>query len=357
MWRNVIQTAIFVLGAGLIGFLAGWFLSRIVHSLKSVELMGELRDKMCGDEEALAAARGDLAAQTARAVALQSQLEQLTAAQDERTAGLGASEERVRELEAEVAARVSELDTREVALEAALAEQGRLRAESQALAARLAEVEAAAEKAAAQSEMRFEALRDGFGAQEQELAKAQFRLKQLEVQIRERDARLEDLEAARRAEAQGRPDDIAALNGQLGAAEAALRQAALDREAELSALRARVTELELLLRQPPKERGDLSSPRWGLQKVGAGRVISPGGGPPGSGSPRDDLKKIRGIGPALERQLNSCGIYSFRQIAAWTEREIEEFGTQLDGFQGRIRRDDWVRGAKEAHLKKYGEQL
>lgn len=72
---------------------------------------------------------------------------------------------------------------------------------------------------------------------------------------------------------------------------------------------------------------------------------------------RDDLKKIRGIGPALERLLNAHGVYSFRQIASWSEREIDEFGAKLEGFHHRIRRDDWVHGAKTAHFKKYGEPL
>src|SRR5206468_9766802 len=42
------------------------------------------------------------------------------------------------------------------------------------------------------------------------------------------------------------------------------------------------------------------------------------------GSP-DDLKLIVGIGPVLERMLQQLGIHSYRQIARWTERDIDEF--------------------------------
>ncbi len=71
----------------------------------------------------------------------------------------------------------------------------------------------------------------------------------------------------------------------------------------------------------------------------------------------DDLKLIRGVGPALERMLHAEGIRSYRQIAAWSEADIERMAGRLQRFGGRIRKDDWVGQAAVAHRQKYGESL
>ena len=68
----------------------------------------------------------------------------------------------------------------------------------------------------------------------------------------------------------------------------------------------------------------------------------------------DDLKLIVGIGPMLERMLQQLGVSSYRQIARWSEREIDEFDARLPEFPGRIRRDDWVTQARELHQSKFG---
>lgn len=71
----------------------------------------------------------------------------------------------------------------------------------------------------------------------------------------------------------------------------------------------------------------------------------------------DDLKLIVGIGPVLERMLHQMGISTYRQIARWTERDIDEFDARLPEFPGRIRRDAWVTQARALHQSKYGESL
>ncbi len=60
----------------------------------------------------------------------------------------------------------------------------------------------------------------------------------------------------------------------------------------------------------------------------------------------DDLKKLSGVGPALEKKLLAAGVTSFAQIAAWTEADIAEFDDKLS-FKGRIEREGWVEQAKE----------
>lgn len=60
----------------------------------------------------------------------------------------------------------------------------------------------------------------------------------------------------------------------------------------------------------------------------------------------DDLKKLSGVGPALEKKLIEAGVTTFAQIAAWGEAEIAEFDEKLS-FKGRIEREGWVEQAKE----------
>ncbi|MEM7339855.1 MAG: hypothetical protein AAF467_14470 [Actinomycetota bacterium] len=61
----------------------------------------------------------------------------------------------------------------------------------------------------------------------------------------------------------------------------------------------------------------------------------------------DDLKVIRGIGPAMERMLNENGICSWEQLATLDDEGVAAVGEALPAFPGRIRRDDWVRQAQE----------
>jgi len=62
---------------------------------------------------------------------------------------------------------------------------------------------------------------------------------------------------------------------------------------------------------------------------------------------KDDLKKISGIGPALERTLNGLGIQTWDQIANLTSDEIEQVQDAMGSFKGRMKRDDWVGGARK----------
>ena len=68
----------------------------------------------------------------------------------------------------------------------------------------------------------------------------------------------------------------------------------------------------------------------------------------------DDLKLIVGVGPVIERMLYQMGIATYRQIARWSERDIDEFDARLREFPGRIRRDGWVTQARALHVGKYG---
>ncbi len=73
-----------------------------------------------------------------------------------------------------------------------------------------------------------------------------------------------------------------------------------------------------------------------------------------SGGLRDNLRLIKGIGPAIEKTLNELGIFRYHQIAEMTEYDIDRVAQRLKGFSTRIYREDWIGQARELQLKKSG---
>ena len=76
----------------------------------------------------------------------------------------------------------------------------------------------------------------------------------------------------------------------------------------------------------------------------------------------DDLKMISGVGPVMEGKLHDLGIFTFAQIAKWTEKEIAWVDGYL-AFRGRIVRDDWIkqadalaRGGEEEYVRVFGKK-
>ena len=61
---------------------------------------------------------------------------------------------------------------------------------------------------------------------------------------------------------------------------------------------------------------------------------------------KDDLTRLKGVGPKLAATLEGLGITSLETIANWDDAEIDRVDSKLGRFQGRIRRDDWVTQAR-----------
>lgn len=62
---------------------------------------------------------------------------------------------------------------------------------------------------------------------------------------------------------------------------------------------------------------------------------------------RDDLKMIKGVGPAIEKTLLEMGIVRFEQIAEMSEYDIDRVAQRLKGFRSRIYREDWIGQARD----------
>jgi predicted flap endonuclease-1-like 5' DNA nuclease len=67
---------------------------------------------------------------------------------------------------------------------------------------------------------------------------------------------------------------------------------------------------------------------------------------------RDDLKLIKGVGPAIEKTLNELGISRFDQIAQMSEYDIDRVAHRLKGFRSRIYREDWIGQARDLYDQK-----
>ncbi len=61
---------------------------------------------------------------------------------------------------------------------------------------------------------------------------------------------------------------------------------------------------------------------------------------------QDDLKQIKGVGPAIEKTLYEMGIFRFHQIADMSEYDIDRIAKRLKGFHSRIYREDWIGQAR-----------
>lgn len=71
-----------------------------------------------------------------------------------------------------------------------------------------------------------------------------------------------------------------------------------------------------------------------------------------SAKDKDDLKQISGVGPKMEKMLNKMGIWSFKQISEFRAADLTKIDDNLDSFQGRAKRDDWIGQAKKLFKNK-----
>jgi predicted flap endonuclease-1-like 5' DNA nuclease len=97
---------------------------------------------------------------------------------------------------------------------------------------------------------------------------------------------------------------------------------------------------------------ELAARKGSWRYAGVGETVSDNASPdatPGEVSEADtapdDLKRISGIGPALERKLLGAGVTTFAQIAGWSDDDVANMDDLLS-FRGRITREDWIGQAR-----------
>ena len=159
----------------------------------------------------------------------------------------------------------------------------------------------------------------------------------------------EDKAAAERA--QRAAEQRAAAGGrELEARATRLERELAEARAGRERLEARLAERQTATGEPPAAAAPVAA--TGIPEAAgasAGDESTAGHAPP-KGLPRpegepDDLKRISGIGPGIERTLHELGVYHFRQIAAFTPENVAWVNRRLR-FKGRIEREDWIGQAR-----------
>ncbi len=56
----------------------------------------------------------------------------------------------------------------------------------------------------------------------------------------------------------------------------------------------------------------------------------------------DNLKKIRGVGPVMEKKLHQLGIFTFAQVSKMDDADYDLLDDIIGEFPGRAKRDDWA---------------
>ena len=87
-------------------------------------------------------------------------------------------------------------------------------------------------------------------------------------------------------------------------------------------------------------------------KTGVNELLSTLGTFDATKEAADDLKKIKGVGPEMERILNEIGIFTFAQVGRMTNKEYDLLDSITGKFPGRAQRDDWAGQAKLLNNKK-----
>jgi predicted flap endonuclease-1-like 5' DNA nuclease len=191
----------------------------------------------------------------------------------------------------------------------------------------------------------------------------------LNTQLAEFDVKIDAMHIQHEAALRAKNDEIANLQSKLAKFESSEKQVTESIPAETQI--EEITQIELSPEQPTEEVTnaieDKTESSIELSKTSndsaetsidvAKESIRIPGALPSPPPIVDDLKLIHGIGNFLAEALQRAGIYTFRQIAQWTDEDIDFIVSHIESLKGRIRRENWVKSAKEEHLKKYDEQL
>ena len=163
-------------------------------------------------------------------------------------------------------------------------------------------------------------------------------------------AEAEAAAAAEKAEAEAAAEKAAAeAAAEKAAADAARQKAEADAAAEKAAAEVKANEAKA---EAEAASAGQASDSLGEDYDGDGvrEGVNEGTRPGGLDGPRggaaDDLKLIKGVGPKLEALLNRLGFWHFDQVASWSADEVAWVDANLEGFKGRVSRDEWVQQAR-----------
>lgn len=220
-------------------------------------------------------------------------------------------------------------------LQSALSEAEKL---AEARAAGLEQAEQARDQALAQlaeGEQQATSARTELEAKSGEVAQLQTKLDRLQKAQKRADDLQKELDQAR-ATIKSMEDQAEAMaSGRFAGAEARVSSRALE-----------LAEEPPVTSPSPDDSAGTSTAAASSEP--AAPAETPGTPPPALDAPEgtaDDLKKISGVGPGIEKTLNKLGIFHYRQIAAFNPDNVAWVDQHLR-FKGRIEREKWIEQAK-----------
>ncbi len=66
------------------------------------------------------------------------------------------------------------------------------------------------------------------------------------------------------------------------------------------------------------------------------------------------MTAIKGTGSKTADLLNGAGIFTYAQIASWTQTDVEWIEAREPRLAGRIRLEEWVQSAREIARDEFG---
>lgn len=141
----------------------------------------------------------------------------------------------------------------------------------------------------------------------------------------------------------GEKVDLDPVNTRISGVERALRELRIPGPANLGPVESRLREIEIRLEKLANKPAPVAVPAVPTSGPRLMKTASFG--------KKDDLKRISGVGPKLERLLNNIGVFYFWQVASWSTQDVHQVDEMLEVFKGRIERDEWVRQAKQLKLE------
>jgi alpha-tubulin suppressor-like RCC1 family protein/predicted flap endonuclease-1-like 5' DNA nuclease len=177
-------------------------------------------------------------------------------------------------------------------------------------------------------------------AKEAEKEESERKLREAESKAAEAEAKaiIAEEKAAKEKKARENAEDAARL-----AAEEAAKERLAQMEKEMDERRAKLAEMDETTRKKEEELLRISEKAKTIDFATIGVADK---------SQKDDLKKIKGVGPFIEDKLNALGIYTFSQVGNMTAEIEEQVNVAIEFFPGRIRRDEWAKQARKFDSQK-----
>ena len=101
------------------------------------------------------------------------------------------------------------------------------------------------------------------------------------------------------------------------------------------------TRRKTAAKSAPKKPATATAKKTPVTMAGETQAKKPRFMPKPRKSGADDLKRIKGVGPALEKTLNGLGVFHYNQVSKWTPENVMWVDDHLK-FKGRIARDNWI---------------